>query len=661
MTAIGMRFYSRPVPSFPSLSVRLIGALVVVAVSVSTVFVTGAVGPTSPRIAVAFQAAPCMFDVPVGHRADCGWLTVPAVRGDAGAGTLRLPVAVFPSVAANPASDPVVYLAGGPGEHALDTATLIFERTFAPFLEERDVILFDQRGAGLAEPSLRCPELSALAERNLSRHLLPVRAVEENRIATQRCRDRLAEEGVDLRAFTSAQSAADVADLRRAFGYAQWNLLGVSYGTRLAQTVLRDYPRGVRSVVLDSAFPLDADLFGGIYSGMDRAFNALFDACAAEPGCASAYPDLKTSLDVAFDSLSATPLTGTVRNPLTGESFDAVHDGGAVVETLFQGLYSASIIPLLPELITHLSKGRVGALATLRGSALANQAFISEGMQLTLQCAEEVSFTTEERLLARAAEMPYVERLLAASSGLGDEIIEVCDAWGASGASAVENEAVRSPVQVLVLAGSFDPITPPEGGRRVADALGNARFVELPSSSHAAIAGGICAQAVARAFLNNPHGDLDTSCVSDTPPIAWAEPLSAIVFEPFDDPVFNLSGVRPAGWMDQGLGVSARTALGLVSLAQQRARGLSAQEMLALIAEPLQRAIGVELREGSPLGSGSLAWEVFTAAAGGQVVVLALREGTGGVDLVFATGLGTQADDVVRHLIAPATRAFSAR
>lgn len=91
--------------------------------------------------------------------------------------------------------------------------------------------------------------------------------------ALTECRDRLLADDVDLTAYNSAESAADVADLRVALGYDEWNLYGISYGTRLAQTIVRDYPEGIRSVILDSSYPLAANLQTETAVNADRALS----------------------------------------------------------------------------------------------------------------------------------------------------------------------------------------------------------------------------------------------------------------------------------------------------------------------------------------------------------------------------------------------------
>ena len=121
-----------------------------------------------------------------------------------------------------------------------------------PFLDHRDYILFEQRGARHAQPSLACPETNALTAEVAAGRLRGTAVTKALATAAAACRQRLTSAGIDLDGYTSAATADDIEDLRKALGYETWNLQGISYSTRLMLTVLRRHPAGVRSVILDS-------------------------------------------------------------------------------------------------------------------------------------------------------------------------------------------------------------------------------------------------------------------------------------------------------------------------------------------------------------------------------------------------------------------------
>ena len=144
--------------------------------------------------------------------------------------------------------------------------------------QNRDLILLDQRGTGYSEPTLDCPEFAEVDE-------------QENPGAL--CYDRLTEEGINLAAYNTQENAADVADLRVALGIEEWDLLGISYGTRLALEVMRRHPEGVHAVILDSPFPPNADTpVDEVYSFID-ALTELFADCERGDYCRENYPDLE--------------------------------------------------------------------------------------------------------------------------------------------------------------------------------------------------------------------------------------------------------------------------------------------------------------------------------------------------------------------------------
>ena len=156
-------------------------------------------------------------------------------------------------------------------------------------------------------------------------------------------------------------------------------------------------------------------------------------------------------------------------NALTGESFDELLSGTRLIGFLFQSLYSTEIIPLLPKTISDASKGDLDALAFIEGIFLANLEFISTGMQFSVQCGEEVRFTTQKEIAAAAEAYPELR------DSFVSPIFTICQSWGAREADPIENERVSSDIPTLVLSGEYDPVTPPAWGQIVAEDLNGVR------------------------------------------------------------------------------------------------------------------------------------------------------------------------------------------
>jgi len=478
---------------------------------------------TSDRAkAQLFEWGACSFKIPEGFDVDCGVLTVPEDRGKPEGRKIRLHVGVFRSEAGIRVGDPIVYLAGGPGAKSLEIVGRIFDDWFEPFLAQRDFIILDQRGAGYSEPALNCPEILAAFVEHFDEDLSAATAAGIEADALRACRDRLVSEGVNLASFSRAESAADVEDLRLALGYEKWNLYGVSYGTRLALTVMRDFPGGLRSVVLDSSYPLQADLYAEEPANLDRALGTLFDGCAADAECNAAYPELRAVFNGVVDRLNRSPETAYITNPLTGQTFPAaVVNGDALVALLFSSLYSTEIIPILPLLIYGTAQGDTTLVALLLGGFFAEREFVSTGMHLSIQCGDEVRFSSRDAVTAAVAAYPRLRGVFEGSATLGPGVFATCEGWGAKQAAEIENQAVSSSVPTLVLAGQYDPITPPDWGRRVAETLSAVRFYEFPGTGHGVNFSGECPLGMTQEFLRDPGKEPDASCIGSMGGPEW--------------------------------------------------------------------------------------------------------------------------------------------
>ena len=108
--------------------------------------------------------------------------------------------------------------------------------------------------------------------------------------------------------------------------------------------------------------------------------------------------------------------------------------------------------------------------------------------------------------------------------------------------------------------GQYDPIVPPAWGQAAAEALTNASFHVFPGLAHG-VMGTPCATRLMLAFLDDPTGELDTSCIEDTPIAPFDVPGATpdeTVLEPFRDEALGVEGTRPADWIEAGPGQVAR-------------------------------------------------------------------------------------------------------
>ncbi len=279
-----------------------------------------------------FVPIECPANMLRGYAIECGMVTVPENHANPDGPTIKLAVAIVHSTSPNLAPDPLLFIAGGPGGRALDNVSFWLEYLH-PLLARRDVVFFDQRGTGRSEPAMECLEIDIGVTDPLEAYGLVG--------AITACRDRLTDAGIDLSAYNSAQNAGDIAVLREALGYEEWNLYGVSYGSRVALTVLRDHSQGVRSAILDARTPVDADSLLEDPAHARSAFQKLFATCQTELVCQTAYPDLDQVNADTTNDLAANPVALEIANSITGESRTEALDGVEFYATLLGMLGSS--------------------------------------------------------------------------------------------------------------------------------------------------------------------------------------------------------------------------------------------------------------------------------------------------------------------------------
>ncbi|SFE35275.1 alpha/beta hydrolase [Blastococcus tunisiensis] len=605
--------------------------------------------------AASVELGACDFDVPAGVDIECGTLPVPADRDDPDGEQIQLAFGIVRSDADDPADDPVVYLSGGPGQSTLELVPQAFGQLYEPLTANRDLVLVDQRGTGLTEPSLACDEYSSWVRESLGSDLpaeeLEAQAVQE----LEECRQRLADEGIDFADYNSAASAADLEDLRVALGYDEWNLYGISYGTRLAQAAMRDHPEGIRSVVLDAAYPVDADLYAETPGNAVRAMEELFATCADDPACAAAYPDLEQRFTTLVEELNAAPAPITVVDPTNGQRLDDELDGDSLVGFLFQTLYSTELIAHLPEVIAAADDGEFGTIGLLLGALSQQLDLVSVAQQLAIQCQEEVAFGTQGEVAAAAAEHPLVQGFFEGAPTLGPGVFDVCDSWEAGEPGDGANDPVTSDIPALVLAGDLDPITPPRWGEEIAEEFSTSYFVRFPFTGHGSVPSHDCAVQIVEEFLDDPGSEPATDCVDDVEPPAFTADDVQIEMTSFENEDLGLTGVRPEDWTEVIPGIWQESAL--VTLIQQVVPGATAEQLL--------QQVGVQLGLAEPpqpvgeLATDAFTWQLYQLDDLGQSVELALADGPEGLLVIQLTTSPARSDVHREQVFLPAVEALA--
>ncbi|MBB5120211.1 transporter [Streptomyces eurocidicus] len=477
---------------------------------------TGTVARTVGR--AHFRPGPCpRTPEPVAalEKARCGTLTVPENRAEPDGRQIALGVAVVPAATGKPKPDPVVWLAGGPGDDAVGEAKTAID---GGLNRDRDVILMSQRGTYSADPALTCRNID---EFNAHAVGLVHDAPSTERLhleATRTCRDRLAAPGIDLGAYNDTESAADYADLRVALGIDRWNVFGISYGTHLALVYMRQHPRGTRSVGIDGILPPSEAGSASTWSSARQGFDGLFKTCAEQPACNRRYPNLAATFERLVRDLEAHPVTTTVTVPGHPEPVKVVLDGGALVNWMTSATHVAAGVPRSLDELAHGKPRRIAE--QWAGGRLSPQAFgrVAHGLAYGVFCGEWVPYESRAEAIRGGQDaFPSFPRSVLAQAPQLTFLRPDCEVWNVPAAPRSIREATRSDIPTLALSGGFDSQTGAAAGPYVARTLSRATVVTVPYEPHVVFATSRCAQEITVSFFDDPTA-AKTGCLGGLEP-----------------------------------------------------------------------------------------------------------------------------------------------
>jgi len=442
--------------------------------------------------------------------AQCGEIEVPEDRGKPDGRRIRIFAAVLPANTLSPKEDPLLILAGGPGQAA---------STLAPFVARlnevrraRDVVLIDQRGTGRSSP-LHCEAFKPRDDAALETDPVP---------RAKACADELRAQGVDAAQYTTTAWIADLEAMRAALGYARWNLWGGSYGTRVAQEYLRRHPDRIRTVTLDAVVPPSMISTLDVWRTRQSTFDAVLRACSASPPCSKHHPDPAATLATIATALGPAGRDVDAVDPRTGKVTPLHLTFDAVLGLLQPLLYGPESSSLLPEMLALAAAGDFGPLFAATQSMNTNVAEqLNAALHFSVTCAEDVPRITPDLAAKSLAGLP--------TRGIADNVIAVCNVWPRGDAPADFAQPVVSDRPVLLFSGAMDPVTPPAYGALVARSLSNSRHIVANGYGHI-VSPNVCGPRLIASFVEEAgFATLSPSCIAyfehaQAPPL-WPDRL----------------------------------------------------------------------------------------------------------------------------------------
>ena len=432
-----------------------------------------------------------------GIAARCGVVPRPLDPDDPAAGTIELSVAVVPALSLEPAPDPLVPIAGGPGQSTIEFYASWFG-AFERIRQDRDILLVDQRGTGESAP-LTCDIDEDIVEGKYS--------TEQTLRVTRECLDLLAH---DPRFFTTSVAVEDLEAVRVALGYGPLNLYGISYGSRVAQHFARRFADSTRTVIVDGVVPPQLPLGPDIAIESQRALERVFARCSEDEACAERFPDLRADFDRLKARLSADVVLVDMADPVSGAR-DVVEFGEdqltAAIRLL---LYNPRTVALLPLLIDAAGKGHYAPLAAqfqMAATSLAET--LSIGMHNAVMCTEDAPFIDWDEVDYDALSASYLGPLQL------EAIRTMCSVWPAGVLDPGLREPLASDLPVLLLSGEADPITPPAYADMAALDLSRAWLLTGRDQGHGLAAVGCMPRVIDLFIERTALDDGDAACLDE--------------------------------------------------------------------------------------------------------------------------------------------------
>ena len=418
----------------------------------------------------------------------CGRLHVPEDRSSADSPEISVFVMQLPAREESH-QQPIIVLAGGPGDAAsAETAWWLGTR----LRDKHEVILVDQRGAGLSRPSLNCPEFDASGD--------------ENSLA--KCRERLLSAGIKLSAYHAALIARDIADLIATLKLGPVNVYARSYGARVARLLARELPHGLRALAFEGAYTGETSALTSAAPNAMRSMKRLYADCGADAACSRAYPQVAAQFSRAAAALESRPMA------VSGIRPDAALrlDGEGFVILLRDMLADAERLPYIPALIAAMAEGDDDRLDYVASQVLAPASpgadTYSEGLYYSALCANETALTSAPEIEANAVDLPPAYQPLAESARA---LLADCEYWIGADAG-LRQETPPLEIPTLYLAGAYDPIAPAPGTALERPLVWHRVF---PHLGHGVLEHEPCAEALVAAFFANPTETPIDLCLQD--------------------------------------------------------------------------------------------------------------------------------------------------
>lgn len=420
------------------------------------------------------EPCPCMIKVDSQLISRCGYLVVPENRQKPGGRTIKVPFVFARKPGMDSAQNITLYTTGGPGYSTTANFDSITYRS--DLLQFGGFIVFDQRGTKRAQPCLDCPEAPLAAMRgyreNLSRDSLEL-------LAVQQCRKRLSAQGIDLSAYTTIESAADINDLRNLLHIRSLNLLGASYSGGLMLTVARNHPQGIRSLILNCPLPGFVNYEEHALFNMNEALNQVFDNYEADS--ANIYGNLRERFHQYFTGITGKSFTIEYTEKGPTDPRHIIYTKNELLDAIINRITNWQL-KRVPFVMNEIINGNHAPyVKEILNDVFSGNSSLSHGMRYSVYCTGQIAYADKALVQKQDALLPWF-----AGYPFNNVNHDICSCWKVKPEPAIAKTPVYSGIPALIAAGDADPWCRPFYNRLIKRTMPNAQLLIVHNNAHGA-------------------------------------------------------------------------------------------------------------------------------------------------------------------------------
>ncbi len=475
--------------------------------------------------------------------AQCGTYAVPEDWSKPDGRKLNIHVTVLPAPNASAKRAPIFHFEGGPGAAASKQFANVWFGAYTHLRENHDIVLIDQRGTGQSA-SLQCTEITETALADLAVTKPDVSELDK----LQTCLKRIVPIADPVNV-TSLALAADTNAIREALGYDKINIFGTSYGTWLAQFYAARYANTINAMVLEGTVgPWDEPFLSAGLSA-EGALRRAFATCEQDAVCNKAFPNLQERFLALLASLKNKPVSTSGLSALNLKAYPIIVTPERFVDGLTALISQGITLGAIPQIIAQAEAGTFTTLAAALVAAAEQSDAVSLGMYWSITCAEMFAFYSKAKIddAIKLADKSLFQ--------IGKEFLSaapvICRTWRSAELSPAEVSAPSVDVPLLLMAGAFDPVTPPIYAQNTAKRFKNSTLATFAYQGHGILPMSKCAQNLAQRFFEAPTAKLDISCAANDPKPVFSGTYSLPKLIAYTDPKSGAVVKIPDGWARQ--------------------------------------------------------------------------------------------------------------